>query len=155
MKGFAIACAFSVAVVGCGGGGGGDHGGPPPDVSGTWVQDQPRFVSSNCVPEVDAVIATLIDPTAVCAYQVSQSGNSVTVTNCHGTILRGGVNGAGVMSVDTTLASSEAGCSISATVNLAADLSHSPTIGRFTLPFRFSGCGVSNCTAIVDTRWAR
>lgn len=158
MKTFVTACAFSLALVACGGGGGDggdDRGSPPPDVSGTWVEDQAQLVSSDCAPELDERLRALIDPTGVCAYQISQSGNRVTVTDCGGTVLRGSVNEAGVVTADTTVTASEQGCSVSLRLNLAADLSHSPTVGRFTVSFRFSGCGLSNCTAVVETRWTR
>jgi hypothetical protein len=129
-----------------------------PNIAGQWREDQYQLDSSNCIDPINALIASIVDDLPACVYTVTQSGSSVTVTDCDAVAATGTVNAEGMLLVDlpTNNQTTEDGCTLVFDPQFGGDLSTSPTTVHQALGLTFEGtCDLEPCSLVVTSRWTR
>ena len=156
------ACVAAMHVLGCGGGDGGDTGVPSscpadglevPDVSGEYLVNDLRLISSDCSSDILDEIDDAIGAIENCVFSIAQDGARVSAIDCEGIDYNGCVDESGVVELATGESESEDGCTVHVDARVIANLTESPTGG--TLAVNVSGSGITcplfdDCSAIVD-----
>ena len=127
-----------------------------PNVEGIWFEDNFRLMSSNCDRRINESLES--DVTAVsCEWEITQSGEFVSLSTCDGFDLDGIVDANGVVRAEDSFFASGGGCSVALLIELEMDLSRTNTNINYVVYMDVSGnCdGFRDCVARAQTRLRR
>lgn len=163
-SGLFLARTLALLLAGCGGGdfGFGCPGSSPapPDVSGTWVVSQPTISTTTCTSSINNdILKLIVGPDGTCAFEVDQSTNSFSATNCNNNVFNGCVDGDGNIRALQSLTTTSQGCTLQIGIVFTAASGKTDSAAAYQMTITFSdtaGCGVlTDCQTLVNAAWKK
>ena len=129
---------------------------PTPRFGGTWLEDDPRIASSTCPSNVNQALLDELRTPSPCEHVVTVENGRFTGVDCMGATATGNVDSSGLLTFTDRETQSQSGCTVELRLDLAIDLSRSPTTATYLFDVDLSGrCAFSDCTIRLETTWRR
>lgn len=128
----------------------------PPLFESVWREDNARLGKSTCSRDINDGIRSSFG-TVNCPLDVARQGSFVEVTDCEGYYYSGSIDDAGVFRSSIELDEGAGGCSVTLQLDLAVNLSRSPSTATYSVAVDFAGScgGLRDCQMTATTRWRR